>query len=293
MSSVSVAHSNVAHKAYIATEAFDSYFFSYTAHVDSKGVRTGTLDIITNDSSLCPKGRILRENGRKLYAGANPGVNYYLVGVYDSKTLLSGFIDPNGKVFQVFNENRPYDMDDCASEHGSICSERDQDYGPPIYTRGNIETSDGNVLAGANNDAEVGIHCDISGASYAVCAIDGNGEYPYIETGTYGGNQAYAGMYGVDGSIWNTGLIHPFNTIFTTDALTSNSPTNASATITTQYAADSGVVILLTRATSNSGTVMGNLWYNVGGSGNSTITVYSSSGHDNNSINVMLFSRNG
>ena len=291
MSSVSAGHSDITRKAYIATEAFDSYFHSYTVTVNNKGVRTGSLDTITNDSSVCPKGRILRENGRKLYPGANPGVNYFYVGVFDSKTLLNGFIDPNEKVFQVFSENRPYQLDDCEEE--SVCSEGDQDYGPPVYTRGNIETSDGNVLAGANGDAEVGTHCDISGASYAVCAIDGNGDYPYIETGTYGGEKAYAGMYGVDGTIWNSGLIHPFNTIFTTGALTSNDVSDATSSFTTQYAADSGVVIMLTRSTSNNATSMGNLWYSVGGPGSSTVTVHSSVGNDRNSINVMLFSRNG
>jgi hypothetical protein len=291
MSSVSAGHSDITRKAYISTEAFDSYFYSYTVTVNNKGVRTGSLDNITNDSSVCPKGRILRENGRKLYPGANPGVNYYYVGVFDSKTLLNGFIDPNEKVFQVFSENRPYQLDDC--EEDSVCSDGDQDYGPPVYTRGNIETSDGNVLAGANGAAEVGIHCDLSGASYATSAIDDSGLYPYIETGTYGGEQAYAGMYGDDGSIYNSGLIHPFNTIFTTPALTSNSPTHASASFVTKYAADSGVVIMLTRSTSNNATSMGNLWYNVGGPGNSTVTVHSSVGNDTNAINVLLLSRNG
>ena len=93
-------------RSYISTENFVGDFFSYVlTKVNFKTV--GSLPQVTVTSALCPAGRVLRENGRKLSPGINPDVPTYMVGVYDNQSGLSGFIDPNSPVFAVYNNDRP------------------------------------------------------------------------------------------------------------------------------------------------------------------------------------------
>jgi hypothetical protein len=80
--------------------------------MDANYVTQGTLTAVTGGTAAnCPKGRVLRENGRKLYPSANPGITTYLVGVFDDKTFLNGFIDPNSPVFVPFNTDKPVYLD--------------------------------------------------------------------------------------------------------------------------------------------------------------------------------------
>lgn len=109
----------------------------------------GTLSAVTGATAgNCPAGRVLRENGRKLYPSANPGITTYMVGVYDAQTMLSGFIDPNAGVFQIYNTDKPtYLLDGVEPTLGTT------DQGPSVYTRGtvtaigDITTSGGNIAA--------------------------------------------------------------------------------------------------------------------------------------------------
>jgi hypothetical protein len=120
--------------SYIATAAFNTYFYSYSTSINARLETIGTLAAVTGaNAGNCPMGRVLRENGRKLYPGANPGITTYLVGVYDSQTLLTGFIDPNAGVFQIYNTDKPtYLLDGVEPTVAST------DRGPSIYTRGNV-----------------------------------------------------------------------------------------------------------------------------------------------------------
>ena len=143
--------------AYITTAAFNDYFFSYTTTINLSLETIGTLGPVSGASAgNCPMGRVLRENGRKLYPGANPGVTTYLVGVYDAQTMLSGFIDPNAKVFQIYNTDKPTYLTD-----GVDPTTTSTDLGPSVYTRGNI-------LGGGN--------LDISGSAqiYGPLNVDNN-----------------------------------------------------------------------------------------------------------------------
>lgn len=126
-------------RSYISTAAFNSYFFKYTT---SRGGApsfevTGTLGAVTGASaSNCPVGRILRENGKKLFPTANPGVSTYMVGVYDANSGLNGFIDPNDKVFATYNSDKPAYLADGTSPTDSTA-----DKGAGIYTLGDITTT--------------------------------------------------------------------------------------------------------------------------------------------------------
>jgi hypothetical protein len=132
---------------YIATATFNNYFYSYSTSINAQLNTIGTLGpVVGSTSANCPRGRVLRENGRKLYPDANPGIDTYMVGVYDAQSLLSGFIDPNAQVFQIYNTDKPtYLADGVEPTLGTT------DRGPSIYTRGD-------VLGGGN--------LDISGSSH-------------------------------------------------------------------------------------------------------------------------------
>jgi len=136
-------------RAYVTVAPFDSYIFTYTTST-SNFVTTGAFSSFTSsglgNSTTCPKGRILRENGRKLYPGANPSVTQYLVGVYDATTLLNGFIDPNARVFALYTTDKPHYL---ADSFDSVTGRRD--LGPCVITDGDIRTTQGNIYAEVGN----------------------------------------------------------------------------------------------------------------------------------------------
>jgi len=97
-------------------------------------VLTGTLSAVVGATAAnCPANRILRENGRRLYKDANPGISTLLVGVYDAVSGLSGLIDPNSARFAVYNGDKSVFQDNGVDPNGGLV-----DQGPPIYTRGSV-----------------------------------------------------------------------------------------------------------------------------------------------------------
>ena len=141
------SQNNSTRRSYIATAPFHDYIYEYNV-TNSNDTIVGTLDPLTGATcDNCPTGRILRETGRKLYPGANPGISIYLVSVYDSVTFLRGFINPNSRVFAVFNSDKPTYIPDNVSEHGTENSDFDDNLGAPVLTFGNIISTEGFVGA--------------------------------------------------------------------------------------------------------------------------------------------------
>ena len=196
-------------RSYISTVNFTGWFYTYRTEVQDLDV-VGIWGQVTEEENQCPKGRILRENGRKLYPGANPAVDAYYVGVYDSVTFLSGFINPNESVFAVFNSDKPvYLADnnyafDGNTEDGADSEADAYDLGAPVYTKGNIETVDGDIIANAAGfayDSEYDYYNyitlnDVSGNASAYFGFDGaNSPYVQVETDD---NTAYGYMEASD-----------------------------------------------------------------------------------------------
>ena len=146
------SYKSVSKRSYVAVAAFNANIFSYTVALNSSFQNVGTLAVLsTATAANCPKGRILRENGRKLYPGANPGITAYMVGVYDAESLLSGYIDPNSPLFAVYNTDKPYYV----SARRDPVSGGLVDNSAPVYTNGSVEagttvTAGTDLIVGGN-----------------------------------------------------------------------------------------------------------------------------------------------
>lgn len=153
MSSVQSALANQPRRQYVTAAAFNLDFFTYTLTTNpTTNVTTGAIsaNVTGADSTTCPAGRILRENGQKLYPGVNVGVPTFMVGVVDTATLLSGYIDPNSPIFAVYSTALPF-----GPIYGSYPTIQYNgvdpgpgglpDEGPPVFTNGNIICVSGNI----------------------------------------------------------------------------------------------------------------------------------------------------
>lgn len=177
---------NTPRRCYMATRVFDDDFYSYTTGINpTTYARTGTLDQVTTDPTKCPQGRVLRENGRKLYPGAYPGVTEYMVGVYDEQTGLSGFINPNSAVFLVLNGDKPTYLPQGSETTDGTFGALGLNLGQPVFTHGDInaggaiDISGDGVIHGdgvVNGDLNVGQDLDVGGhiisGDYILCGGD-------------------------------------------------------------------------------------------------------------------------
>jgi len=155
----SVGSKDIPHREYIASAAFNNSIFNYTTSQNSNFQTVGSLVINpAATSGNCAAGTILRENGKKLYAGVHPNLSdpttsrtyTYLVGVYCTLSpYIKGYIDPNSPLFSIFSTDK--------TSHLNIGSEAVdgatglQDNGAPVYTSGNITSTAGNIVATAGS----------------------------------------------------------------------------------------------------------------------------------------------
>jgi len=138
----------VTRRSYVALNAFHTALYSYSYGLNEELLReVGTLTLNpAANSSNCPKGAILHENGRKLnpadiyFRGANDGVAMFMVGVYDPQSGLNGFINPNSPLFGLQNSDKP------------IYLNESEPLGNGILTNGTIETTQ-SVTAGTTVNA--------------------------------------------------------------------------------------------------------------------------------------------
>jgi hypothetical protein len=140
-------------RSYVATDVFNTAFFSYTSVRNASNQLEYTLAVNPlATSNNCKAGHILKENGRKLVVGVNPGVTTYMVGVFDSSSLLNGFIDPNNNRFAVYSTNVPNFVDRGIDSVTAIDGTTN-DMGPSVFTNGlvkalgNITSTTGNIAA--------------------------------------------------------------------------------------------------------------------------------------------------
>jgi hypothetical protein len=144
--SLGASYGNVAtpRRQYIATESFVNDFFTYTTSTDANGLTTGAFTQVSGaTAATCPAGRVLRDNGKRLYPDAHPNVSYAMIGVFDPQTFLSGFINPNSPIFAMFNSDKPYFTDNLgdgrnAGFDSNLSSTGLVNEGLAILTQGNV-----------------------------------------------------------------------------------------------------------------------------------------------------------
>jgi len=140
--------------------------------MDANYVTQGTLSAVSGATAAnCPKGRVLRENGRKLYPSANPGVTTYLVGVFDDKTFLNGFIDPNSPVFALYNTDKPVYMENGIDPGPGGLTDK----GAPVFTNSSVEAGT-TITAGTGVIATTGqIRVSTIPSTITISGVSGTG----------------------------------------------------------------------------------------------------------------------
>lgn len=153
----------VSAKSYISTYAYNENFYTYTLTTgpSPQFKKTGILTTLSNATTLnCPAGRILRENGKKLFPDAYSGVSTYMVGVFDSQTNLSGFINPNDPVFAPFNGDRPNYLKDSVNSVNLVT----KNLGAPVLTQGSVLCSGDVVSSGQVRSQDITTLAIVNGA---------------------------------------------------------------------------------------------------------------------------------
>jgi hypothetical protein len=159
MSSIAASLQPVPRRQYVSTGNFTGHFFAYEKDAVVNGVQTYILNDV---AGTYLKGAILRENGRKLIKGVNPGdsngelvdgagkIYTYLVGVINTTAdpNVAGFIDPNCSLFAPFNTDKPYFLDSPDEVVDVTTNPDSQAIGAPVYTHGDITTTAGNLVIG-------------------------------------------------------------------------------------------------------------------------------------------------
>ena len=159
MSSIAASLQPVPRRQYVSTGNFTGHFFAYEKDAVVNGVQTYILNDV---AGTYLKGAILRENGRKLIKGVNPGdsngdlvdgtgkIYTYLVGVINTTAdpNVAGFIDPNCSLFAPFNTDKPYFLDSPDEVVDVTTNPDSQAIGAPVYTHGDITTTGGNLVIG-------------------------------------------------------------------------------------------------------------------------------------------------
>jgi hypothetical protein len=145
-----VSHGNYAsvpRRSYLSTDPFNTVIFSYSTALVNQ-VYVGTLTVLpTATAANCPSGRVLHETGKKLFPGANNGINDYMVSVYDPVSMLTGFINPNQPIFSLMNTDRANFLLDGPSGAGTGLSASGR--ANALYTRGDVLAGDRLDLSGS------------------------------------------------------------------------------------------------------------------------------------------------
>ena len=128
-------YNSLSRRSFIAAEIFDANFFTYVFTSNLEGSYGTLVPVAGANSQTCPAGRLLRETGRKLFPGVNPGIVSPMVAVYDEVSLLTGFIDTNSPIYALYNTDSSY-----STPRGfnpvPVNGELIPNSGPPIYTDG-------------------------------------------------------------------------------------------------------------------------------------------------------------
>jgi hypothetical protein len=199
-----VAGAGAPNRTYIAMRGYVSDFFSYTTSITNNYLTIGTLAPVEGATSgNCVKGAFLRETGKRIYPGANPGISTMMVGVFDYATGLKGFIDPNSFAFTLQNTDRPYYIDSAGyNPNSNVDPTLRPDQGPPVFTHGDM-FADGNMYLGGNQSTMGAAFIQGNVSTMGNLAVGGNalvrGNMSTLGSSMITGNQSTMGALAVGG----------------------------------------------------------------------------------------------
>lgn len=252
-------------RTYITMRPYFRDFFSYTI-TTSNYVTSGTLSVVVGASATlgqpgyCAKGAFLRETGRRLYPGTNPGISTLMVGVYDFATGLHGFIDPNSFAFTPQNTDRSYYIDSAGYNPNSADAPFRSDQGPPVFTHGDM-FADGNMYLGGNQSTMGAAFIQGNVSTMSNLAVGGNslvsGNQSTIGNMYIQGNQSTIGNVTIGASLAVKGDVKFFNpTTIGTTTMGSSDPVwggfQRHPVSNVNYNIDTSHVFLTARGISNS-----------------------------------------
>jgi hypothetical protein len=230
-------------RTYITMRAYNNDIFTYTTSVNNF-VTTGTLSAVANATAAnCVKGAFLRETGKRLYPGVNPGINTMMVSVFDYATGIHGFIDPNSFAFTPQNTDRAYYIDSAGYNPNSADAPNRSDQGPPVYTHGDV-LADGNLYIGGHASTIGNAYVQGNQSTFGNVAVGGNtnmkgtltvlGDVKFknaTNVGTGGMNGSGAVSYGsykkvpISGTNYISGTSRVFITLTGNFGITDGNPT--------------------------------------------------------------------
>jgi len=277
--SVQRAQQSVQKKSYITTGDWSDYFYTYTTKTNEDRSVSG----VWGEASAVDlkAGAILRENGKKLVPGVHPGVDQLYVGVYDTTTFLSGYINPNDIFFAVFNEDKPYFLPNPTGLIPASSPDTNGVGSAPTYTFGNIRVvggqdyESGKIIAGSdyNEKYAPGLislqnagPTGLSGENYAGL-YDYGGGFLAVEAGSEGRGynhsvantgHTFVGLDGYSGDAYLTGLLRAYNSC---GVATLTAGTTGAIPLSSELNLDTSLVILGRQ--SYTGTAFGVLTYTI------------------------------
>ena len=179
-------------RSYISTGAFNSVIYQYTTQLNGTTLKNeGRLTAVTTSpagtaltATNCPAGRILREIGRKLYPGVNPGLavgdtfsgavvgttatNKFWVLVFDAQTGVRGFIDPNAPTFTTYNTDKSVEVIDAQENAGGAPARLGPALPATVTTQKNVLSAGTGVLTLTAAQTVGGVVAQAPGAAQAV-----------------------------------------------------------------------------------------------------------------------------
>jgi hypothetical protein len=126
---------NVPRRSYIAMNSYTSDLFSYSLTFNPNTfTNVGFLSNLSVPTTSTLQGSILSETGKKLYPGANDGVDTLMVSVYDQTSKVTGFINPNSPTFALLTTDKPPYM----GQGVDPGTDGRSNLGNSIYTHGSV-----------------------------------------------------------------------------------------------------------------------------------------------------------
>ena len=186
---------------YMSTKTFNEGFFSFDES-------TGLHPVLGAGPGQCPPGRVLRENGKKLYPGIHASVKTIMSGVFDSVTSLSGFIDTNSAIFTLFAVNHAPDQPSGLDYNPRGTNQSGVTHkGQSVYTLGDV-VAGGQFYPIKTQDLGSGafINGDFSSTSYYTIELTQNTELNALIVPPNKGTVIYIAVKGNGSAILTFGI---------------------------------------------------------------------------------------